>query len=242
MRLTLVFAAFFASLPAFAGTGDAVLAQVDVAMNKAKDQTMTMSASTTEPGRAPRDMKFTVQLLGEQRLVEFSAPGDLAGTRVLVLGRNQMYIYLPAYNKVRRVATHATEQGFMGTTFSDEDMSTSFYAAAWEASLDSDGAEQAVLTLTPKPGTTSAYTRLRMTVDKQHLLPVKIEYYNPAGQLVKTETRSDITCQGPQCGANTLTMVDHTREGATTTMTRTEWSTDGGLSPELFTVRNLQRE
>ena len=30
-----------------------------------------------------------------------------------------MYVYLPAYNKIRRVASHASNQGFMGTMFSD---------------------------------------------------------------------------------------------------------------------------
>jgi len=41
-----------------------------------------------------------------------------------VRARAELYIYLPAYNKVRRVASHATKGGFLGTTYSNEDIST----------------------------------------------------------------------------------------------------------------------
>ena len=127
-------------LSAWASTGTEVLQAIDANANQFEDQTIHYDAVTTEGKKEPRVMSFKVTLQGEKRLVEFSAPGDVRGTRVLVLKRNQMYIYLPAYDKVRRVASHVKGQGFMGTTFSDEDMSTSIYAPHYDAAITSETA------------------------------------------------------------------------------------------------------
>lgn len=35
-----------------------------------------------------------------------------------------MYVYLPAFGKVRRIASHTKDQGFLGLTFSQDDMAT----------------------------------------------------------------------------------------------------------------------
>ena len=55
-------------------------------------------------------MHFVSTVKGPKALTDFSAPADLRGTRVLVLGRTQMYIYLPAFRKIRRIASHVNQQ------------------------------------------------------------------------------------------------------------------------------------
>ena len=72
-----------------------------------------LAVTSQEPGKQPREMAFSVQLR-EKTLTEFSAPGDIKGTRVLVLSRSQMYIYLPAYRKVRRIAITSPNKGLWG--------------------------------------------------------------------------------------------------------------------------------
>ncbi|MGB0638377.1 MAG: outer membrane lipoprotein-sorting protein, partial [Myxococcota bacterium] len=104
-------AGLFLSQLAYGASGDDYLTALDAKANLAKDTWFSFEALTQEPGKAPRQMLFDVQNQGEKRLVNFEAPGDMKGTRVLVLSRQQMWVYLPAYNKVRRVASHVTQQG-----------------------------------------------------------------------------------------------------------------------------------
>ena len=49
----------------------------------------------------PIRLALIVKLKAEKRLTEFTAPADMKGTKVLVLSPTQMYVYLPAFGKVR---------------------------------------------------------------------------------------------------------------------------------------------
>jgi outer membrane lipoprotein-sorting protein len=226
---------------AWATTGAEVLEAIDTKANKFEDQTILYDAVTTEGSKDPRHMTFEVILQGEKRLVEFSAPGDVRGTRVLVLKRNQMYIYLPAYNKVRRVASHVTGQGFMGTTFSDEDMSTSVYAPHYDAKITSEEGDGWSIDLTPKAETETPYGTLRMKVAKEGTQIREIAFYGKDGAHLKTESRSDYRCVGEVCSPARIEMVDHTRGNASSVLTMKEFSANEGVDSGLFSVRNLQR-
>jgi hypothetical protein len=63
-----------------------------------------------EPGKDEGTLAMTVKLKGEKRYTEFSAPADMRGTKVLILSPTQMYVYLPSYGKVRRIANHTKDQ------------------------------------------------------------------------------------------------------------------------------------
>lgn len=224
-----------------AGSGDAILAQMDQAMVRGSDYAFQYSAVTVEPGKSPRNLDFDVELKGDKRLVSFKAPGDVKGTRVLVLERNQMYVYVPAYRKVRRVASHVTEQGFMGTAFSYEDISTALYAPVFEADLASETHEIWHLVLTPREGVDTPYTRLEVEIDKTLVLPLAARYYGPTGEHMKTQFFSDLKCYDDVCAPMIMKMVDHSRGGAQTTITASEWAVNTGLPDSRFTVRELQR-
>ena len=59
---------------------------------------------------------------GEKRLTEFTDPPEMKGMRILILSPTRMYIYLPAYKKVRRVASHVSAQGLLGPAFASDDL------------------------------------------------------------------------------------------------------------------------
>jgi hypothetical protein len=226
---------------AFAGTGDSILAQVDEKANAPTDTWFSFAAVTQEPGKAPRNMSFEVQNKGERRLVQFSAPSDMKGTRVLVLSRSQMWVYLPAYKKVRRVASHVKKQGFMGTTYSDEDMSTTQFAAAYTADVVERTDAEIQLSLQPKPDAKSGYGKVEMTVRLDLMLPSELRYYNDDGQHVKTETRGEYNCDQALCTPGLMKMTDHTRSDAWTTLQATERKVNQGIEDAAFSVRNLER-
>ena len=226
---------------ATAGTGDELVKKLDGIANKPSDTWFRFQATTIEAGKSPREMSFTVQNKGTKRLVDFEAPGDMKGTRVLVLSRQQMYVYLPAYNKVRRVASHVTEQGFMGTTYSDEDMSTTVFSAVYEAELVGEGEGTTSVSLTPRSGAKTAYAKVEMDISQELNLPTELRFFNADMLHVKTETRGSYDCGGGICTPGEMTMTDHRRSDATTTLRVIERKVDTGIGDSVFSVRNLER-
>ena len=232
--------ALFTASTAMAGDAASILAETDAAMVRAEDQTITWKIVNQKPGaKAPEHMVFVSQVKKSKTLTSFSEPANLKGTRVLVLARNQMYIYLPQYQKVRRIASHVTKQGFMGTSFSQADMNTS-YGDVYSPTLISEGEGKAVLELAAKPDSDAPYAKALVTLDTEMDQPLELKYFNDEGENIKTETRSGYECQDNVCLANVIRMEDHTR-GAWTELHRQEWQLNTGLSDDVFTTRNLQR-
>jgi outer membrane lipoprotein-sorting protein len=231
--------------PAFASAapldGAGLLKRMDEAMARSEDMTFRYDVLNVEPGSEPKGMQLRVWVKDTLRLTEFEAPGDMKGTKALVLGQSQMYIYLPAYKKVRRVSSSLSEGGFMGTTFSNEDISTTEYSPYYDAALTSEDDQAWTLTLTPKADAQVGYSKLEIKMAKKFEVPVEIKYFNKKGQHTKTESRTGTSCEGNVCTAEVMTMVDHTRGDASTSLTRTEWEVNTGLDDDLFTTRTLQQ-
>lgn len=226
---------------ALAGSGDAVLARLDEALTRATDTTSTMTAETVVPGKKPIGMEFQLQTRGEMRRVQFASPGDMKGTRVLVLSPRQMYVYLPAYNKIRRVASHASNQGFMGTMFSDADMSAARFSPLYEAELTAETDAAWTLRLTPRAGEKTPYGAIEIDASKDNELPMALRYFDAKGAHVKTETRSEYVCREGVCQPGLFKMVDHTRNDAYTTLRQDLTGLNEGLTEDLFTQRALQQ-
>jgi outer membrane lipoprotein-sorting protein len=220
--------------------GNKALAAVDAATNRAKTQLMEMDATVKSTDKADRKLALAVSLKGDKRLTEFLAPSDVKGTKVLVLSPTQMYIYLPAYKKVRRVASHVTDQGFMGMTFSQDDFSLSRYSPQYGATIAKDDGKTVKLTLTPKADQKPPYAKIEMTVEKARSLPLEIKYFNDAGTHLKTETRTSYSCEGDVCAPVELKMVDHTKGGLSTTMVRKSWKVNTDIPDSKFTQRALE--
>jgi outer membrane lipoprotein-sorting protein len=218
--------------------GDKVLASMDAAMNRAKTLTFEYEIINQEPGKAERKLGMTVKLKGEKRLSEFLAPADMKGTKVLIMSPTQMYVFLPAFGKVRRIASHVADQGFLGLAFSQDDMATTAYSSAYTGQIASETPTQWKLVATPKAGQTTTYTKIEFTVNKDKTLPSELRYFNAAGTNHKTETRSTYTCEGDVCSPTELKMVDNTK-GNWTKLVRKSWKVNETISDDLFSTRSL---
>ena len=218
------------------GAGDAVLAQMDAAMNKHKTLIFDYEIVNKEPGKDERTMAMSVKLKGEKRYSEFSSPADMKGTKVLILSPTQMYVYLPAFGKVRRIASHTKDQGFLGLTFSQDDMATTRYGALYQASIASETGSEWNLVLTPK-GSEAPYTKIEVTVTKDHKVPAQLKYFSDATN-VKTEVRSGYSCEGDVCTPGELKMTDNVK-GAWTKLISKSRKVNGAISDDVFSQRNL---
>ena len=194
-----------------------------------------------QPGKSLRTLGLEVYMKGDKRLTAFTAPADLAGTKVLILSPTQMYVYLPAYKKVRRIASHVTEQGFMGTTYSQDLLAIARYADHYKPTVLSEDDTTWTLELTEKPDGAGPFPKIKVVVQKKDYLPTKMEYFNKRGKHVKTEERMDYECRGKICAPMTMKLTDHTDGDHWTKLVQKKWKPNGGLSDRIFTRRNLAR-
>jgi outer membrane lipoprotein-sorting protein len=220
--------------------GDKALSAIDGAVYKAKTQILEYEATIKTPEKADRSLKIGIWMKDSRRFTEFLAPADMKGTKVLILAPDQMYVYLPAYKKVRRIASHVTDQGFMGMNFTQDDMSISSYAKMFTATIAGDDGKTQKLVLTAKPSTGAPYAKVEMTVEKARNLPTEMKYFSESGAHVKTETRAEYTCENGFCAPGVLKMVDHTKGGQSTSLARKVWKVNVEISDDRFSKRKLE--
>ncbi len=235
--------------PLLAGTaaadakGEQIMKRLDKIMTLAQDQTFTYNLISKDPGKPERKMVMKVRVKGiKWRRVDFVAPGDIKGMKVLVLSQSKMYIWMPAYRKLRRVAGHVKDQGFMGTTLSHDDISTTQYAEYYAGKLVGETKTHWKIVATRRPGKDVPYPKLEFDLTKKYVHPSQIRYFNDKGKKIKTEVRTEYSCQGKVCNAKVMTMTDHVRNGAWTKMVRTKWKVNTGIKDKVFTRRSLQRD
>ncbi len=223
-------------------SGDEVVKRMDEAMTRAQDQSFDFDLITVEPGKGERRMTYHVDIKGTSfRRVEFLSPGDVKGMRMLVVSVNQMYVYMPAFRKVRRIASHVRNQGFMGTAYSYDEMSIVTYGDVFSAKLLSESDKDWTVELIRRPGQEFSYPKLKMVVSKEYSQPTRIEYFSDKGVMLKSEDRTNYECADNLCNPREMKLVDHTRNDLTTRMVRKSWKRNSGIPDSFFTQRALQK-
>jgi outer membrane lipoprotein-sorting protein len=241
MKAICLFTATLLAAPAFAyaESAEEVLQKADKAANDCKDQRILITM-TIEGGAGKKVARLeTLEKGGEKRLIRFLAPGDVKGTQVLMDGQ-AMYIYMPQFQKVRRVASHAKQQGFMDSDFTNDDMG----AITFGSSFTPEGMETTdkiyKLKLKPKPGADVSVEALELEVDKANLVVTKIDYI-VGGKAVRRQTRANVkTLPGGFNRPMTIVMEDLTKAHKTT-MTLDDIKINTGLADNLFTKQQLER-
>jgi Outer membrane lipoprotein-sorting protein len=162
----------------------------------------------------------------------------MKGTKLLILSPTQMYVYLPAFGKVRRVASHTHDQGFFGLAFSQDDLATTSYGAQYTGQIATQTPAQFVLVLTAKDVPNATYAKIEMTVAKDRMVPLQLKYFNAEGANIKTETRSNYACAGAVCTPGEIKMVDNVR-GNWTRLVRKSWQQNVAIPADAFSAQNL---
>ncbi|HZD05014.1 MAG TPA: outer membrane lipoprotein-sorting protein, partial [Longimicrobiales bacterium] len=148
--------------------GRAILARVDSVMNAPADVSAVerMTLIDEDGSEKERSMRFR-QKGPEMRIMHFLEPADVRDVGFLRLAEDRMYLYLPAFRRVRRIASSIQNEDFMGTDFSYEDMSLTSYGEDYRVTgvEGGEGAGAWRLTLEPRQGADVSYARLVLDVD-----------------------------------------------------------------------------
>jgi outer membrane lipoprotein-sorting protein len=219
------------------------LAKVDEAVNRWKTLDFNYHIATKKPDTQPSILKLRMRMRvkdGEnQQVTEISEPADMKGTKVLILSPTKMYIYLPAFQKIRRIASHVTEQGFLGTALSQRELSLTRYGTYYKSKKLSEEGEKVKLELTAK-NDKAPYPKIVMVVEKKRWLPLEIRYFNDKGNHIKTEERSDYKCKGEICSPGTQKVSDLTSK-VTSVLQLKEYKMDTTIPEDIFSKRYLQK-
>ena len=218
-----------------------ILRKVDSTLNAPADQTMNMKLVLVSKDGNEREREIVMYQKGsDKRMGKFLSPADQKGIAFLSLPGGIMYIYLPAFKKTRRIASHVKNTKFAGTDFTYEDMEAGEYANKYSPKMLGNEVDQFVLQLMPKPGIQSEYSMLKLWVERERYLPTKIEYYDKGNNLYKVMTRDDIENIDGYWFARESEMYD-LKSGRKTKMILQDVRFDQGLSDDLFTERYLKR-
>lgn len=220
--------------------GEGVLHNLDKALKAYDTLTVKYTMTTKEPGRDESHLVVQTNFKGHKQFTEILSPPDMKGTKVLHMSNTKMYIYMPSFRKIRRIASHMTEAGFLGTTYSQRDMNITAYRPFFEADLKSEDDATWSLRLKARPNADAPYGALEMIVHKKLKLPLRIKYFNDKGTHVKTETRMKYFCEEGVCLPKRQKMVDHTKGDKWSKLRLDEWEINPSLSDRMFSKRNLK--
>ena len=223
-----------------------ILKNVDKIINAPKDQEITVSMILIDKKGNEKVRKVKIWQKGsDKRMIKFLSPEDVKGLAFLNLPNDMMYLYLPAFRKIRRIASHVKNTNFAGTDFTYDDIASTNYSEIYDAKLlksnDQSKKQLYELELTPKEGIKKEYSKLVMVVKKDNFYPVKIKFYSKENKLVKVMENSKIEKEGKYWVAKQALMHDLNKEHKTK-MLISEVKFDQKLSDELFSKRYLKRQ
>jgi len=129
---------------------------------------------------------------GDKGLTIFDEPRDVKGTAFLsyshVNGPDDQWLYLPALKRVKRISSRNKSGPFMGSEFAYEDLS-SFEIEKYQFNFlkeeQMNGHACFVIEQIPIDKK-SGYTKQLVWLDKLEYRPLKMEYYDRKGALLKT--------------------------------------------------------
>lgn len=175
-------------------------------------------------------------------MVRIEAPPDLARAAYLVREgekSDEMYVYVPALNKVRRITGASMDGSLWGTdlTYADvKQLQNAFDGGTvkLEAPQQVEGRAVHVLYFTPRAEEQTRYNGIRSYVDQQSCVPLKVEFVE--GKDVRkrmTVAAKDLKQSGKMWYAQEALMAD-VKDGTQTRVKVTGLTSDAKLSSRYF--------
>lgn len=182
----------------------------DQIMNKCRDLSLagslsaTIKLSITEKNGASRNRTISMTTKSfsdgiEKRFIKFIEPSDVRGTAMLVVDNknaaDEMWIYLPALKKTRRIVSSEKGKSFMSSEFSNADMSSPTLSDFINRHIAGSGSgNQWIIESKPVDEDKAdeyGYSRKITYISMDKYQVQKMEFYNFDNELFKTiEIRS----------------------------------------------------
>ncbi len=226
------------TIPLEAQDAAVILQKVDSVMNAPRNKKVEFRMELIDKNKKSIRRGISYETYDEKRFLKFTAPASVRGIGFLSLPGDLMYIYLPSFRKVRRIATSVKNTNFAGTDFTYDELSTFHYSKKYVPELLKSTDSLWVLKLKPrKPGD---YAYLIMYVDKRTYIPLKIEFYDKGGNLWKILEEKKVRKVKNYYIPTVISMED-LKKNHKTIMYIDKIEVDTHLPKNVFTKRYLRR-
>jgi outer membrane lipoprotein-sorting protein len=226
---------------AMAADGNAILAEMDKRAESFEDQRYSAKMIIFKGGKERKTIAFDMVMEGlEKQFIEFTAPGDVAGMKVLMADANTLWMYSPEFKKVRKIAAHAQNQGFLSSEFAPSDMAMAKLSNGFDGEVKGKKGKETTMVLTPKSGSTSAYSKLEIVIDASKRGVTVIRYYDGSGNLVRVQTREGWKKVNGQPFPTRIVM-ENKKNGNKTVIELSNIRVNQGVDEGTFSRRNLLR-
>lgn len=214
----------------------------------------TISLSITEKNGTTRNRKITMISKSypsglEKRLIRFVEPADVRGTSMLVFDNkdkaDEMWIYLPALKRTRRIVSSEKGKSFMSSEFSNADMSSPTLTEFKHRYIDRPGNENIwIIESIPEDDNIAdeyGYSRKVSYLLKDKLQIQKMEFYNFDNELFKTiEIKSIHPFQDGKYMINNMIALNHIT-GRKSEILFSNITDQAKVDDSVFTLQNLER-
>jgi hypothetical protein len=184
--MTLLIGLFMAT-SAYALDGTQLLARIDKNLSPESYESYRKIINI-EPNGSKKEYTYYTAKKGKDKIVGlFLSPASDKGRSTLRLGDN-MWLYIPNVGKPVRITSL---QSVVGGVFNNADILALDYSVEYIVEKVEDQKNEHVLYCKAKTKTV-AYDRLKMWVEKDRLVPTKIECLTEANMLIKTLYFKDV--------------------------------------------------
>src|SRR6056297_3268386 len=240
----------FTSSVVLAISGEEVLDKVDQTLDS-KGRKSEISMTIINANDQKRNRTIEIISKGDNKgLVQFLSPADVEGTSFLTLtedGKENMWLYLPAIGKVRKIASHMRNGSFMGTDFTYNDISMvggSDYRDDYNSSLEDEvkyNGKDCYLLKTVPTKDDIEYAKMKMWVNKENYMPLKMEFYDRDGKLLKIMKNVNIEKIDGHLTPNKITM-ENVQENTKTILALNKVKYNVEITDIIFTTRYIQQQ
>lgn len=175
----------------------------DMISLSALEMTSTLKIYNEKGNERIRKMATATKKFGDitKMMMKFTEPADVKGTALLVYDyenkNDDMWIYMPALRKSRRIVSSEKGKNFMGSEFTNADMSkpnmTDFnFKITGEEFIDTK--KYWIIESTPKTPVLEneyGFSRKIARIDQLNYLTLSMEYYDIGGKLLRIQTIKD---------------------------------------------------
>lgn len=192
--------------------------------------------------------------IDNMRMTRFLSPPDVKGTVSLLIEHadkdDDIWIYLPALKKVRRLVSNNKKDSFMGTDFTYADV-IGYKVGEWNYKLlkeePVEGQPCYVIEALPKSDAVKAsngYSKRVSWLRKDNLMAVKVDYWDESGQMLKTSNFSDIQLVDQKRGKWQAMRLEtsNVQTGHRTVIKFDNFKANQQVKDEFFTTRYMEKE
>ncbi len=188
------------------------------------------------------------------QMVRFLSPPDVKGTAILTIEHtdqdDDIWVYLPALKKVRRLVATNKKDSFAGTDFSYGDV-IGHKVEDWQHILlreeEVDGQPCYVIESVPRDESvkaSSGYSKHNAWIRKDNFVTIKEEFWDRAGQPLKSCKGEDVQLVDPDRGRWRPMRLEATNSqtGHRTIIQFENFKVNQQIPDEFFTARYMERE